>query len=77
MNSRAIGAVARTAKLSKVGVLYYFPSKEGLIEGMVANLVRDFQADLDRELEKDADTPGAFTRAFLRASLENFEPLSI
>jgi AcrR family transcriptional regulator len=33
VNALTIDAVARTAKLSKGGVLYHFPSKESLIAG--------------------------------------------
>jgi len=74
VNGLTIDAVARTAKLSKGGVLYHFPSKESLIEGMVAMLVKGLEEDLNRELAKDSNAPGAFTRAFLRASLNPIDP---
>jgi AcrR family transcriptional regulator len=74
VNALTIDAVARTAKLSKGGVLYHFPSKESLIAGMIAGLIAGFEADVAKHLEKDNQFPGAFTRAYLRASLDPINP---
>jgi AcrR family transcriptional regulator len=64
-----IERVARSAGLSRGGVLYHFPSKEALIEGMVVRLVEQFQLALDQAVASDPEPYGRFTRAYARLVL--------
>jgi AcrR family transcriptional regulator len=60
-----LAAVARSAGVSKGGLLYHFPSKPALVAGMVERLVSQF----DAALAEAGDAPGAATRAYLAATV--------
>jgi AcrR family transcriptional regulator len=65
-----LDAVARSAGVSKGGLLYHFASKEKLIEGLIEHLLAEFTADIEREAGSDerAAGPGSWLRAFVRIS---------
>ena len=46
-----LDAVAKSAGVSKGGLLYHFPSKEALLEGMLARHFEDVDAEVARRLE--------------------------
>lgn len=45
-----LDAVAKSAGVSKGGLLYHFPSKEALLEGMLARHFEDVDAEVQRRL---------------------------
>ena len=64
-----LDAVARTAGVSKGGLLYHFPSKEALVVGMIDQLCARFDQALEAELaQEQPGAPGHWLRAYLRAS---------
>jgi AcrR family transcriptional regulator len=62
-------AVARSAGMSKGGLLYHFPSKAALIQGLVEQAVDQVDDFLVRSTADDV-SPGAFTRAYVRVTME-------
>ncbi len=62
-------AVARSAGVSKGGLLYHYPSKDALIAGMLDRLLDIFDADIEREWARDTGpVAGRWLRAYVRAS---------
>lgn len=54
-----LDAVAKSAGVSKGGLLYHFPSKEALLEGMLARHFQDVDAEVTRRLaSRERRTPG-------------------
>jgi AcrR family transcriptional regulator len=49
-----LDAVAKSAGVSKGGLLYHFPTKEALLEGMLARHFEDVDAEVTRRLAKRA-----------------------
>lgn len=49
-----LDAVAKSAGVSKGGLLYHFPSKEALLEGMLARHFQDVDAEVAKRLERRA-----------------------
>jgi AcrR family transcriptional regulator len=70
ISALTIETVARTAGLSKGGVLYHYPSKEKLIEGLISRLIDHFQADLNCFHAQQTEPRGAWTRAFVQTTLK-------
>jgi AcrR family transcriptional regulator len=58
-------AVAADAKMSKGGLLHYFPSKDRLIEGLVARCAEHWRAEALEAFEKTPPGPGRMARALL------------
>ncbi len=69
-----IDEVAKSAAVSKGGVLHHFPSKEALLLAAFAHNLDSFEDEVARLEREDPDTPGAYTRAYLRACVECFGP---
>lgn len=67
-SSLTLEAVARTAGVSKGGLLYHFPNKEALITAMIDTLCASFETGLAACMADEPDTAGRFTRAYLRAT---------
>lgn len=62
-------AVARTAGVSKGGLLYHFPSKDALIAAMLDDLLTSFEAQIEQGMARDPDAgPGRWLRAYVRSS---------
>lgn len=62
-------AVARSAGVSKGGLLYHFPTKEALIAAMIDDLQTRFEAEVAAALARDTEPgPGRWLRAFVRAT---------
>lgn len=49
-----LDAVAKSAGVSKGGLLYHFPTKEALLEGMLARHFQDVDAEVAKRLESRA-----------------------
>lgn len=69
-----IDEVARSAAVSKGGVLHHFPSKEALLLAAFAHDLDSFEDEVARLQQEDPASPGAYTRAYLRACVESFGP---
>ncbi|HYL01738.1 MAG TPA: TetR/AcrR family transcriptional regulator [Steroidobacteraceae bacterium] len=52
-----LDAVAKSAGVSKGGLLYHFPSKEALLEGMLSRHFQDVEAEVARRLARRAQKP--------------------
>lgn len=65
-----LDAVARHAGVSKGGLLYHFPSKEGLVVAMIQQMMEEFEQLLDHEYRSDPaeERPGRWLRAYVRAT---------
>lgn len=68
-----IDEVAKSAAMSKGGVLHHFPSKEALLLAAIRQNLDLFDETVARFAESDPAKPGAYTRAYLRACAESFE----
>lgn len=62
-------SVAREAGVSKGGLLYYFRSKDQMVEGLVRRLIENFDADFVAFRQKMGNGRGAAMRAFVAALL--------
>jgi AcrR family transcriptional regulator len=73
-----LDTVAKTAQVSKGGLLYHFASKEALVIGIIEYLIDDFDAAIDRELTLDnaPESPGRYLRAYVRATF-NYQQLPL
>jgi AcrR family transcriptional regulator len=52
-----LDAVAKSAGISKGGLLYHFPSKESLLQGMVTRHFQEVDAEVDKRLASRAGKP--------------------
>jgi AcrR family transcriptional regulator len=52
-----LDAVAKSAGVSKGGLLYHFPSKEALLQGMVTRHFQEVDAEVDKRLASRAGKP--------------------
>lgn len=68
-----IDEVARSAAMSKGGVLHHFPSKEALLLAAIRHNLDLFDETIARLQSSDPAMPGAYTRAYLRACAEGYE----
>jgi AcrR family transcriptional regulator len=62
-----VEAVAAAVGLSKAGVLYYFPSKDELLQALVREVVRQYEAAIEAQLSPADAQPGRYLRAMLEA----------
>src|SRR5690606_6085271 len=67
-----IDEVARSAAMSKGGVLHHFPSKEALLLAAIRHVLDLFDETVARLQRSDPARPGAYARAYLRACAESF-----
>lgn len=66
-----LDAVARTAGVSKGGLLYHFPSKEALLIALAEEVIAQFETVIAQEAEADSGpVAGRWVRAYARASLD-------
>lgn len=65
-----LDAVARTAEVSKGGLLYHFKNKDALVESLIERLDEEVEADIDR-LHSHADDAISY---FLRTSVNMGTP---
>lgn len=66
-------AVAENAKVSKGGLLHYFPNKRSLILGIYQNIIERFENKIDQLIQEDDTKYGCFTRAYLNTVLLDTE----
>ena len=64
----SVSEIAAAAGVSKGGLLYHFPAKDGLLEELAADLMAKFRAEVERVAGEEAETPGRLTRAYIRVS---------
>lgn len=60
-----LDAVAAEARLSKGGLLHYFPSKDHLVEGLVTRCAEYWRAGADEAYDRAPPGPGRMARALL------------
>lgn len=60
-----LDAVAAEARMSKGGLLHYFPSKDHLVEGLVTRCAEHWRAGADEAYEQAPPGPGRMARALL------------
>lgn len=61
--------VAKEANISKGGLLYYFPTKEAIIEGMIELPMKRFIEGIEERLKNDKINTGKWSRAY---TIESF-----
>jgi AcrR family transcriptional regulator len=66
--------VARTANVSKGGLLHHFPAKEALLETLLDDLLRRFDALALQFYEQDKPDAGRWLRAYVRATFADEPP---
>jgi AcrR family transcriptional regulator len=64
-------AVAKSARMSKGGLLHHFPNKNALIQAVLMRIFQDFRQRVYRYYEAEPDSPGRWLRAYIRASFED------
>lgn len=64
-----LDAAARTAGVSKGGLLYHFASKEALLDALLKRLATFIEVDFDASVAAEAEGPGRVARAMLNWSL--------
>jgi AcrR family transcriptional regulator len=73
-----IEAVAKSAGITKGGLLHHFSSKRALIDAMFADMIDQFDQRIDAYMAQDSisQAQGRFTRAYVAVMLadENFDP---
>ncbi|NJN15141.1 MAG: TetR/AcrR family transcriptional regulator [Oscillochloris sp.] len=60
--------IARTAGVSKGGLLHHFPSKDALYEALISDMLRDFEERVAHFYAAEPDTAGRLMRAYIRAT---------
>ena len=64
-------AVARTAGVSKGGLLYHFPTKNALIAGLVEDRLRRYDEAIEVAMAEDPDQgPGRWLRAYVHLTFD-------
>ena len=65
----SLQTVARTAKVSKGGLLHHFPTREDLLEALMRHLLAQFDQLVEDELAAAPEdtAPGRLVRAYIRA----------
>jgi AcrR family transcriptional regulator len=58
-------AVAAEARMSKGGLLHYFPNKDSLIEGLVTRCAEHWRAGATQAYQETSEGPGRMARALL------------
>lgn len=66
-----LDAVAREARLSKSGLLHYFPSKEALIDALVGRKIDEWRDDTTESYTATPEGPGRAVRAILSTCLSS------
>lgn len=66
-----LDAVAREAKLSKSGLLHYFPNKDALIDALVERKLTAWRAEYEDAIAKQDPGPDRIPRAFLNMCLSS------
>lgn len=64
----SVSEIAAAAGVSKGGLLYHFPAKDGLLEELAADLMAQFRSNVERTADEEDDAPGRLTRAYIRVS---------
>lgn len=70
-----LDAVAKSAGVSKGGLLYHFPNKEALIQGMIQHLLDEFNQAIETEAAKAPQSIGRYTRAYIHVTFRSDYPL--
>src|SRR5262245_6342649 len=63
--SLTLDAVAAEARMSKGGLLHYFPSKDRLVEALVSRSAENWRSCYMEAYERTSEGPGRMARALL------------
>jgi AcrR family transcriptional regulator len=76
--SASLDDIAKTAGVSKGGLLYHFATKDALVRALAQDLLDAFRADVLAALDPADPGPGRLTRAYVRASLDtSFDEVAV
>jgi AcrR family transcriptional regulator len=76
--SASLDDIAKTAGVSKGGLLYHFATKDALVRALAQDLLDAFRADVLAALDPADPAPGRLTRAYVRASLDtSFDEVAV
>ncbi|PWD49557.1 TetR family transcriptional regulator [Serinibacter arcticus] len=63
----SLDLIARSAGVSKGGLLHHFPTREELLVAVMRHLLAEFDAAVERELDKEPEGAGRLVRAYVNA----------
>lgn len=69
----SLDAVARSAGVSKGGLLHHFPSKDEMFLAVVGDIYERFSADVDARLAEEPAGPGRSMRAYVHAVFDDLD----
>lgn len=70
----SLDTVAKTAGVSKGGLLHHYPTKEALIEALLSQLFSTFAAKVEAYAAQEPERPGRWLRAYVRATYDDEPP---
>ena len=71
--SLTLEAVAKSAGISKGGLLYHFPNKDALLTGMVDYLLQGFIDEMESMVKEDLCEKGKWTRAYITLTFNQLD----
>jgi len=71
--SLTLEAVAKSAGISKGGLLYHFPNKDALLTGMVDYLLQGFIDEMESTVDEDICEKGKWTRAYITLTFNQLD----
>lgn len=69
-----LDAAAKTAGVSKGGILYHFPNKSALVRAMVTSVIEQWERQQQAYFEAEPEGPYRFTRSCIHASFDVDSP---
>jgi len=69
----SLASIAKSAGVSKGGLLHHFPTREALLVALVDDANRRFRATVQAHLDLSENRPGKMLRAYVRALCSNTE----
>ncbi|NUT51066.1 MAG: TetR/AcrR family transcriptional regulator [Saccharothrix sp.] len=72
----SLSFIARSAGVSKSGLLHHFPNRDALLTALVEDANRKFRAAVVAHLDLSENTPGKMLRAYVRALCSGSEAIT-
>lgn len=69
----SLDTIARSAGVSKGGLMHHFPSRDELLTALMGDLLAQFNEAVTAALDPADDAPGRLTRAYVRAVFADLE----
>lgn len=69
----SLAKVAKTADISKGGLMHHFPSKADLVRAAARDAIERFELRFKKNLEGEGDVNGRYTRAYAKTAINSAE----